>query len=174
MHPNQHARPGLFCLAKIAGRVWLCFNVKPKNPVRILSSALTPVSKFVAPGLFVVLPLSSVLSTPTQSFAWIFAIVWFGIGAVVLWWWALPIKKVSLMGNHLRISNYWREIDVPVSQIAKIRGSRWNRAPNVTLSFDPPTPFGRKIRIVVPLDMDVERVIALLDGAMATPPANEA
>jgi hypothetical protein len=90
-------------------------------------------------------------------------------------WWALPIKKVSLIGDHLRISNYRREIEVPVSQIRKIKRSRWNRTPNVTLFFDPPTPFGRKVRIVVLLDMageEVDRVIALIDCAIASPSAS--
>jgi hypothetical protein len=135
--------------------------------VKVLSSSFTPITKFGAPGIFFALLPVWLLRMSERQFAWVPATLWI-CACIFIVWWTLPIKKVSLVGDRLLISNYWREIEVPVSQVSRICEDRWNRTPNISLFFDPPTHFGSKVRIVVGgFDREeFDRVLALLQCAM--------
>jgi hypothetical protein len=59
---------------------------------------------------------------------------------------------VSLHDGEFIISNYRKKTAVPTSALVSICEDRWNRTPSIALFFDPPTAFGRKIRIIPPWD----------------------
>jgi hypothetical protein len=116
-----------------------------------LSSQMTPVSKFVLPGIFILTaPIWYVLAFK-EKFGFIPAVMWTGF-CVYLFWWSASIKGVELKGEVFTISNYRRSILVPTSHLVRITEDRFNRTPSICLYFDPPCEFGRKIRIIPPLD----------------------
>jgi hypothetical protein len=126
---------------------------------------MTPVTKFVLPGGFLATLPIWLSAASDQRFGWIPAFAWAGT-CVGLVWWTLPIKKVVLVGETFHISNYFREIEVPTDQLKRIAENPANRTPNITLFFEPSTAFGRKVRIVPPIELSsdegFERVARVL------------
>lgn len=125
---------------------------------------MTPVTKLFPIVFFLFsIPMWIAVTQGSKS-ALIPAIVWFVVSGVILWW-SWPIKKVALSGDRFLISNYWREIEVPVECLAAVEEHQFNRNPNICLFFDPPTAFGRKVRIIVPWSVsgdEVSRIAAVL------------
>jgi hypothetical protein len=132
--------------------------------MQTLSSSITPFTKFVLPGGFLAaLPLW-IFQIQDPRFGCLPALSWAAACAFLVWWTA-PIKKVSLRGDEFVISNYRREVVVPVSSLLKISEGAGNRTPNIALIFDPPTSMGRKVRIVVPWDFsrrEFDRIAKIL------------
>jgi hypothetical protein len=60
-------------------------------------------------------------------------------------WIGLPAKKVSIHGDKLYVSNFRREIAVPVSEIVNVRGNILTDPQRITLYLRNPTEFGSKI-----------------------------
>ena len=129
-----------------------------------ISSSITPFTKFILPGGFIAAWPAWLYQIQDPKFGYMPAVVW-SAACVFLVWWTLPIKKVSVSADQFLISNYLREIRVPVTQLVKIGEDRGNRTPNIALFFDPPTAFGRKIRIVPPFSRkEFDRIAQLLRG----------
>ena len=116
--------------------------------------------------------METVSSSLTFFYKFIFTSVWsggFGLGTVVMFlirkpeamrWqfaaiWAIVtafllltcgrLKRVKLDGASLVISNYRRDITVPVSEIADVRQNRFINLRPVTITFRKKTPFGRVV-----------------------------
>jgi hypothetical protein len=121
--------------------------------MRLLSSRLTLFYKFI------LLPMVSIgaiffllwaIKTipgrmPFVAFIWIAAcIIW----AIYLSW---PIKKVSLAGDNLYISNFFKEIAVPVSEIADVRERYLTKPRRIVIYFRDPTEFGDKVVFYAPV-----------------------
>lgn len=122
------------------------------HEMKLLSSRSTPVTKFLLPGMFMAcIPLWAMAAAGPAP-AWIFAILWVGACAFMVWW-TLPIKKVQLVEDQFRISNYRRTVEVPTAHLDRFSEDRYNQTPNLTLYFSPPTPFGPKVRIIPPIEM---------------------
>jgi hypothetical protein len=104
-----------------------------------------------------ILPASSLLGWPLwiwcalrgPSGEWIGAILW-SVSCALWLIWSWPIKRVTVEGDHFLISNYFISRRVPVAHLAGITEIHDNRTPAINLYFDPPTPFGRRVRIVPP------------------------
>lgn len=61
-------------------------------------------------------------------------------------WLYWPLKQVSIYGDKLYVSNFRREIAVPISEIVDVRGNILAREPQrVTIYLRNPTEFGSKI-----------------------------
>ena len=61
-------------------------------------------------------------------------------------WGRLPVKRVSLAGTELHISNFRRTIVVPLAQVTGVRFTRWLRGgPTIHVRFAHETPFGHEI-----------------------------
>ena len=63
----------------------------------------------------------------------------------MLWWTCAPLKRVWLEGMTLHVSNYLREIAVPVAAIDQVTESLWINIHPVTIRFNRTTPFGDSI-----------------------------
>jgi hypothetical protein len=88
------------------------------------------------------------------------------VGAVVIGRVAAPLKRVALEGDRLHISNYWREVSVPLSQIARVGiGTSWrvNNQPVAVVELATLTDFGEQISF---LPASAEEY-ALLERAVA-------
>ena len=83
--------------------------------------------------------------------------------SIGLLWWSLPIKEVWYRDGHFVISNYVREVTVPASHLSHIDESSMNRTPNILMFFNPPLPFGKKVRLIPPLGEFEEKAALLRD-----------
>jgi hypothetical protein len=57
----------------------------------------------------------------------------------------MRLKRVRLDGSVLRISNYLREIQVPLADIAEVQENRWLNTRPIALIFNHPTLFGSRV-----------------------------
>ncbi len=117
---------------------------------REISSAATPFYKFVLPPLLVCLALflgsipdSHIGANPHRERRILVALMMvIACGAAVSGW---RLRRVSVDGDSLRISNYFREIRVPLREVEAIAGGRWPNQQRITIVFRAQTEFGRKI-----------------------------
>ncbi|MFN2566485.1 MAG: PH domain-containing protein [Gemmatimonadaceae bacterium] len=80
----------------------------------------------------------------TLALKWLFlALV--AVSLVVLFAFVVPLKRVRLEPDGLRISNYFREITVPFSAIARVRQNWLPTYRLVTLDLRTETPLGRRV-----------------------------
>ena len=75
---------------------------------------------------------------------WQFLVAWVAGSAFILWGCA-GLKRVRVDREFLYVSNYRREIAVPLSSIEAVAENRWINIHPVTLHFRAPTEFGQKI-----------------------------
>jgi hypothetical protein len=111
---------------------------------------MTVFSKYILPGAFLcTLPVWFLVSLSHRDL-WIPTVLW---AAVCIWLvvWSRPIKFVALDGDSFSISNYFSKCAVPKSHLCRIEEDRSNRTPTITLYFEPPTRFGKRVRIVPPV-----------------------
>ncbi|MGY3265537.1 hypothetical protein [Lysobacter sp. HA35] len=114
--------------------------------MRPLSSSQTVAHKFVFPALWIVIFGSGTLTLLVKRSpeAPIFLSL-FTIGSAVIYTLAIGLKRVSLRGDSLVISNFRREIIVPISDLERVSGSVFINPELVWLHFKHDTGFGKKI-----------------------------
>ncbi|WP_257385613.1 hypothetical protein [Tahibacter caeni] len=117
---------------------------------RNLSSAQTFFMKLVFPAVWIVLCGSIVLAAhfrESQASPGLGAfpfLIW-GIGAFAMLWMCMPLKRVSIDDGNLYVSNYFREIKVPLAAIADVTENRWINIHPVTIHLKRDTEFGNRI-----------------------------
>jgi hypothetical protein len=67
------------------------------------------------------------------------------LGTVCLVWLCAPLKRVRADDRALYVSNYLKEISVPVGLIDRVTENRWINIHPVTIHLSADTEFGRKI-----------------------------
>jgi len=115
-----------------------------------LSSSFTLAHKWILPAGFLLgwpLWIWSALRGPSGQ--WIGVILW-SVVCVIWLIWSWPIERVAVEGDYFLISNYFTSCRVPVANLASIVEIRDDRTSAITLYFEPPTPFGRRVRIIPP------------------------
>jgi hypothetical protein len=136
-----------------------------------LSSFLTFLHKWLFPALF--LPcwpvwIWSAIRGPLV--AWMGAILW-GAACALLLIWTWPIKRVTIEGGFFTISNYITSYRVPVVHLSSITEHHSVQPPAITLYFEPPTPFGRRVRIIPPVgsfnNEGYDKVMTFLRGLLS-------
>jgi len=55
------------------------------------------------------------------------------------------IKKVSIDDDFLYVSNFKKEIEIPLSQISSVSGNIWGLPRKITIRLNEPSVFGKKI-----------------------------
>src|SRR6476660_5211504 len=103
--------------------------------MKTLSSAQTLYAKFVFPSLWIFFFGVGTLSVwlgagqdrngapPEEKKVDVLA-MWIA-GTLFILWGCAGLKRVRLDAGHLYISNYWREIAVPLTLIADVTENRW-------------------------------------------------
>jgi hypothetical protein len=115
-----------------------------------LSSSSTLLHKWIFPAIpLLALPFLAHSALRGPSGEWI-GVIFLSVVSVGLLIWAWPLKHVTIEGDYFRISNYFVSHRVPVAHLASITEIRDNRIPAINLYFEPPTPFGRRVRIIPP------------------------
>jgi hypothetical protein len=67
------------------------------------------------------------------------------LGTVFIMWLCTPLKRVRTDNSALYVSNYLKEISVPVGLIDCVTENRWINIHPVTIHLSADTEFGRKI-----------------------------
>ena len=123
---------------------------------RTLSSAQTFLVKFVFPIVWIsgfglgTLALwagafnGSAGNGPPHEMKLQFLAMWIAGTAFILWCCA-GLKKVRIDQDSLYISNFRKEIVVPLSSIGSVTENRWINIHPVTIHFRAPTEFGNKV-----------------------------
>ena len=78
---------------------------------------------------------------------WVFLAAWI-LGTAFILWISVGLKRVRLDGDTLYISNYMREIGVPLGLVELVSENRWINVRPVTIQFRQPTEFGDKITFI--------------------------
>jgi hypothetical protein len=67
------------------------------------------------------------------------------VGGVFIWWACIRLKRVRMDDHALYISNYAKEIVVPLANVAEVTENRWINIHPVTVVFHAETEFGSRI-----------------------------
>ena len=81
---------------------------------------------------------------PPEIMRWVFLSVLLS-GIISIYRWCLPLVQVVMTDRELRISNYRREIVVPLSDVDKVTENRWIGNYPVTVRFVRRTDFGHSV-----------------------------
>ena len=116
-----------------------------------VSSSLTFLYKFILTTVwsagFGLGTVVMILSRKPEAMRWQFAAAW-AIGTVFLLLTCARLKRVKLDGAALAISNYRRDVTVPVGEIANVRQNRLINLRPVTITFRKQTPFGSAVTFI--------------------------
>jgi hypothetical protein len=117
---------------------------------RQLSGYLTIPVKIIIPALWIlnwgaiVLMLLIGVDERTRTPPILF-FVFGGVVTVILYFAAVKYMKVGVDEKSLYVSNYLKEISIPLSDIADVTESLWARGHPVTVYLKTTSPFGKKI-----------------------------
>ena len=123
---------------------------------RKLSSRQTALAKFVIPAaifaaaaallaIFFAVPLLS-----DEPFTLGGALTSLVVTGVLVWWGSafVSLKTVSLYGQQLWVSNYMKEIAIPLSEVKEVAEVKQFKQKLIVLSLKRPTEFGREIKFL--------------------------
>jgi hypothetical protein len=74
----------------------------------------------------------------------IFLLFWI-LGIAFIYWTCMRLMAVSVDDNFLYVSNYFKEISIPLSNIYDVTENRWINIHPVTIHLKSPSEFGDKI-----------------------------
>ena len=119
-----------------------------------LSAATTFLWKYLFPG-FWLFGLGSLLvevfrrGFVDQRAVWAFLFLLAGFGFSL--WMLGRLKSVYLEGDSLRVSNLFRTVLVPLTEVKKIDGPDWTSHRRISVLLKSPTIFGKKIVFMPPI-----------------------
>jgi hypothetical protein len=118
---------------------------------KVISSPFTFFLKFVFPGGWLAPGLYALAQGPAGA-AGIFICLWLCVSLLLFRWSVFPLKKVSLGEGYLRVSNFWREVAIPLSAVESVQavGYGWPswHLPGVVVRLRAPSEFGARIRFI--------------------------
>ncbi len=83
-------------------------------------------------------------AAPPAEIKWIFLAAW-TLGSMFIYWGCVRLKRVRMDETSLYISNYLREVQVPLHQVTAVTENRWLNIHPVTISFRSATEFGERV-----------------------------
>jgi hypothetical protein len=122
-----------------------------------ISSAGTFLAKFTAPAFWILFGGLLNLSfwfgipdgrrPPALEAKFFFLIAWI-LGSALVCWTNAGLKRVRLDGQQLLLSNYVREICIPISAIIDVRQNFWLKSRPITIYFGGATKFGNQATFI--------------------------
>src|SRR5262249_18246552 len=116
----------------------------------VLSSSLTYLSEWVYPAIALLLWFRLIQSALSESTTGWVGVIMGGVVSIITLIWSWPIKFVDVEGDYFTISNYFTSHHIPIAHLTNVKANYYSRTPTITLYFDPPTPFGKRVRIIPP------------------------
>ncbi len=83
-------------------------------------------------------------SPPPEGMKWLFLAILI-LGSAWNWYCVARLKRVRIDGSNLCISNFFKEVRIPLDSIRGVTENRWLNLHPVTIHFRSPTPFGNSI-----------------------------
>jgi len=83
-------------------------------------------------------------ASPPEEMKWQFLAMWI-VGSLFIIWSSGRLKRVRIDSNCLYVSNYLRELTIPLSSISSVTENRWLNIHPVTIHLHHVTEFGRKV-----------------------------
>jgi hypothetical protein len=129
-----------------------------------ISSASTFWMKFVFPPLWIAgfgfgafilwfgLARGKLGELPPIGLKYTFAIVWVA-GTTFVLWIALRIKRIQIDETHLYVSTGFKEIAIPIMEIAAVKELRWIRGHPITIRFKNLTACGTSVMFLPKLSL---------------------
>jgi hypothetical protein len=108
---------------------------------------ITPVLCICSGAIFAVVALYNIAKQPT--FLLVCFAVWLVVSAYIIWF-ALNLKAVDIDDGFLYVSNYRKEIEIPLSQIESVHENFMERPKLITLKLSEPSEFGKEIAFIPP------------------------
>lgn len=109
---------------------------------------------------------------PPPEMKYLFLAAWL-IGTAFIWWLCAPLKRVRMDGRTLLVSNFRKEISIPISDIEDVTENRWINIHPVTIRLRNDTEFGDRITFMPTARMfglwSSHPVVAQLRNIAATP-----
>ena len=127
---------------------------RPTLMIKEISSSTTVAWKYVFPGVWIL--FMGIVGAIVAGFqaTWKRTMVLFVLGWIIasgfLIWFARRLKFVSIDEDFLYVSDFRKEIQVPLAQIESVKENFWPRPKLITLTLDRPTEFGKEIVFVPP------------------------
>ena len=122
---------------------------------RTISSALTLYFKVILPGLFIwsggiggignLFGLSSLPVAWAERFFFLLLLIVF---SAFIGWLCLGLKKVKTDGVKLYVSNYFKEIVIPLNAVTDVTENKWINIHPVTIHLKTSTEFGDQIKFM--------------------------
>jgi hypothetical protein len=110
---------------------------------QVLSTQFTFFFKFVFPVLLLgVLGLAMIVVTRANPQVAVVCLIPIGLIVALFWFYAWPIKRVVAYEDHLVVSNYLREVNIPFDHIASVEEVRWINWRPVVVTLKTASPFG--------------------------------
>ena len=114
-----------------------------------MSSCSTPITKFFFPVIWI-----AVWSVETYQVFWrnpalqdlgIWVVLLGGVlGTGFVFWYCSRLRKVTLDGDTLIVSDYRREVRVPLARVSTVKRRTWISPPEIIVTFDSETGIGEK------------------------------
>ena len=116
--------------------------------MRVLSSRATPIYRVFTPLAWFVLwvLVASFLDAASARYEIFLGVA--VLGACLFFWHGSRLRKVILDRDTLIISNYSRDVSVPLTSISQVKGSRWAKTKDIIITFDHDIGFGDKVVFV--------------------------
>jgi hypothetical protein len=124
----------------------------PSMLLRQISSSLTAFHKFFLPGIFILSLVNlGIMALRGDSFAvppdmpfWLLPLIAiaFLLSSV---WMSWPLKIVKIDDNNLYVSNYQKELTIPIAEISKVTEFIFSEPRRITIHLKTSTDFGQKI-----------------------------
>ncbi|HEY1755328.1 MAG TPA: hypothetical protein VGG72_08020 [Bryobacteraceae bacterium] len=133
----------------------LIVRVKEQHKTRIISSKMTIFYKIILPAMWISFfgvatfgLFSSAFggpggTPPLPEDKW--EVLGLGLIGAAVWRYFIPLKRVSMNGGDLIVSNYVREVRVPFRRIRRVSESRFEHPRSIKIFFDEDTGFGAMI-----------------------------
>ncbi len=123
-----------------------------KNHRKQISSPLTPFYKFVFPSIWIGGFGTGIISRTTNNdLEWCSFLIAFSMGTALLWWLCMRLKKVYIENDKLVISNYFKTISVPLSEMQDVKENRFFSPRPAWIYLKSDCVFGSKIMFMPPL-----------------------
>ena len=118
---------------------------------RRLSSLQTVLMKIIFPAIWIplwgfgtLMLILDGLQGGDPAVKWIFLFIWVA-GSAFIYWSCIRLKEVSVDDNFLYVSNYLKEVPIPLSAIYDVTENVWINTHPVTIHLNSPSEFGDKI-----------------------------
>ena len=119
---------------------------------------------------------------PPTEIKWIFLAAW-AVGSTFIYWACVRLKRVRMDETSLYISNYLREVQVPLRQVDAVTENCWLNIHPVTITFRSATEFGDRVVFMPkvrwfgfwtphPVVAEIEHAVDRATGAVHAEPAN--